>query len=381
MKKIFKLAANFSRKLKEIVEGVKAGVQLFKDIISGKLNLKDIIADFIDAITHLPEKVLGLRRIASTAWKKIGQFDPKDLPQEFQPVINFIRKVTKLFNDIKTDVMGFVYEVEQAIKVVIPQQATAIYHGIKDIINGFSIILKNPKEAIMDEKPYWFNVHDLWIEYSAMANSAFKGLNASGQKWVNESINEGEDEIMKFSKGKSSYKKIRKEIVDNFITIKKELIDPFKDLVGLADAFVNTYGKVFKLIKSIKDAYNILKEGYETARGIIDALFGTRAHKLFPVDRREVGDGCSGNGQYPSSLGSGHTEYRHDGIDLLIEMGAEIVAPFAGEITIDPEDSSTVIIKISRGSLNGTAVMITNIDPSSEIVDEESKWKLFNVLG
>lgn len=41
--------------------------------------------------------------------KKIGSFDPADLPAEFQPVINFVHRVTKLFNDIKTDVMGFVH--------------------------------------------------------------------------------------------------------------------------------------------------------------------------------------------------------------------------------------------------------------------------------
>ena len=57
MKKMIKLAANFSKKLKEISEGIKEGVQLFKDIISGKLNLKDIISELVHAIVTLPQKV------------------------------------------------------------------------------------------------------------------------------------------------------------------------------------------------------------------------------------------------------------------------------------------------------------------------------------
>ena len=57
MKKIISLAANFSQKLKQIVGGIKAGVQFFKDLISGRLSLKKIVDDIIDAITRIPKKV------------------------------------------------------------------------------------------------------------------------------------------------------------------------------------------------------------------------------------------------------------------------------------------------------------------------------------
>lgn len=63
---------------------------------------------------------------------------------------------------------------------------------------------------------------------------------------------------------------------------------------------------------------------YETARGIIDSLFGTRAHGDFPVRRREKDDQCSGSGEYPSRLGSGHTDYKHVGVDILIESGKTV---------------------------------------------------------
>lgn len=44
-------------------------------------------------------------------------------------------------------------------------------------------------------------------------------------------------------------------------TIEKELMEPFSGLIGMADTFINRYGKVFNIIKSVKDAYDILKEG------------------------------------------------------------------------------------------------------------------------
>lgn len=54
-------------------------------------------------------QVSKLRKIAASAMEKIGSLDPADLPAEFQPVIKFVHRVTKLFNDIRSDVMGFVY--------------------------------------------------------------------------------------------------------------------------------------------------------------------------------------------------------------------------------------------------------------------------------
>lgn len=65
------------------------------------------IGGYIYFILNL--QVLKLREIASSAMKKIGSFDPLDLPAEFQPLMNFVHRVTKLFNDIKSDVMGFVH--------------------------------------------------------------------------------------------------------------------------------------------------------------------------------------------------------------------------------------------------------------------------------
>lgn len=57
MKKMIKLVVNFFKKLKEISEGIKIGVQFFKDIIFGRLNIKDVINELIYVIFVLLQKV------------------------------------------------------------------------------------------------------------------------------------------------------------------------------------------------------------------------------------------------------------------------------------------------------------------------------------
>jgi hypothetical protein len=47
----------FDKIIRDIVNGIKIGVDLFKEIISGK-GLKRIIEDFISAVQSLPKKVM-----------------------------------------------------------------------------------------------------------------------------------------------------------------------------------------------------------------------------------------------------------------------------------------------------------------------------------
>lgn len=46
---------------------------------------------------------------------------------------------------------------------------------------------------------------------------------------------------------------------------------------------------------------------------------------ISPIVRREKDDQCSGSGQYPSNLGSGHSEYEHTGVDVVIESGKTVL--------------------------------------------------------
>lgn len=57
MKKLVNLAKRFDKVIKNIVGAVEDGVNLFRDIINGKLNIKDITQKFVDALEQLPQKV------------------------------------------------------------------------------------------------------------------------------------------------------------------------------------------------------------------------------------------------------------------------------------------------------------------------------------
>ena len=51
------MAKGFGGAIKGIVQGIKNGIDLFKKIISGKLSIKQLVTDFVDALEQLPKTV------------------------------------------------------------------------------------------------------------------------------------------------------------------------------------------------------------------------------------------------------------------------------------------------------------------------------------
>lgn len=56
----------------------------------------------------------------------------------------------------------------------------------------------------LDDKPYWFDVEKLLFEYSELADQAFASFRSAGKKWMKETCEEGDDPVLKFSKGNFS---------------------------------------------------------------------------------------------------------------------------------------------------------------------------------
>lgn len=96
---------------------------------------------------------------------------------------------------------------------------------------------------------------------------------------------------------------------------------------------------VFKKIYN-KDTCNlcyfaIIIFSYETARAKVESIFGPRTHRDFPGQIRLSGQGCAGNGLYPSSLGkSGVNEYSHTGLDLSILNGEYVSCIYPNDARI-----------------------------------------------
>ena len=54
---------------------------------------------------------------------------------------------------------------------------------------------------------------------------------------------------------------LKREAVQTLETIQDLLMNPFNDIMGLAETFEKRYSNLFGLVQNIKNAYNILKEG------------------------------------------------------------------------------------------------------------------------
>ena len=57
-KKTIKLAKQFDENVKKIISAIKDGVELFTDLINGRIDLKDIFDKLVDALNALPDKVI-----------------------------------------------------------------------------------------------------------------------------------------------------------------------------------------------------------------------------------------------------------------------------------------------------------------------------------
>lgn len=54
----------------------------------------------------------------------------------------------------------------------------------------------------VDDKPYWFDVEQLLAEYKPLSEEAFASLKRVGNEWYNEKIDDSEDNVKRFTKGK-----------------------------------------------------------------------------------------------------------------------------------------------------------------------------------
>ncbi|XP_076086937.1 uncharacterized protein LOC143057512 [Mytilus galloprovincialis] len=106
-KVLSKLATRFDQVIPSILGGVNAGIKMIKDLIEGKINLNDLVLAFVDSLMQLPKKVADLRSVSKKAMKRLGDYDPKELPSFLKPVKNLVARVEKFLNNLKTDVRVF----------------------------------------------------------------------------------------------------------------------------------------------------------------------------------------------------------------------------------------------------------------------------------
>ncbi|CAH1268737.1 Hypp3969 [Branchiostoma lanceolatum] len=99
---------------------------------------------------------------------------------------------------------------------------------------------------------------------------------------------------------------------------------------------------------------------YETARGIIRKIFGPKASLKFP--KKKLDPETCGGGLYPSD-GVGTKRYNIQGIDLVLPKDEEVVAPFAGEITLVDRQS----IAIATDEIKDMEAIVDGINPGTSM--------------
>ncbi|XP_067658326.1 uncharacterized protein [Haliotis asinina] len=342
LKKLFDLFFNIKD---NAINAIGTGTELFRSLANGDMNLDHVFEDFKTALEELPGK--SLMETATVV-----------IPTAAKEIFKDINKVIRSFRTFDKNPKAAISNIAACVMSVKGHVANVIT-AVMDV--------KDKCSFIHGKKPDWMKMDGPIGEIISLAKTAFTTLGKGGMKWVMESVKN--DEIAIFSHGKSSMRSEKDRLLTLLNEILDDMLGPLKGLKNMGAKFLGVFHKVYRVVMDIKEAYNILKNGFGSARSFIDRLFGPKFHKDFPNSRREKGGGCSGFGTYPSRLGTG-TEYAHDGVDVLLKTGENIISPFHGVMTLS-EDPNEVILDIRGGSLKDTHIYITNIKPNDTITRSE----------
>ncbi|KAL8609979.1 hypothetical protein ACOMHN_029472 [Nucella lapillus] len=387
----------FDQLKKQTVGAIVDGISLFINLLKGDPPFADIVKAFGDAIKNLPDKLFAAGKDINKALEKISQYEVKALPPFMRKLRNLVLKVSNLINDIRSDVTGF-YNKLMTATVVIPYGSKQIFQSVENIIDSFNNLQSDPKTAISTvtgstltigiqvkamvdavkeakeaafflkkEKPYWWNIRDQTRQLAAMAKEVVEDIKKEGPAWVKAELKEAKDTIKQFTSGKIDVKSLKRQVMEELKTI-PEIVKSLVPLENLGDEIQEAFTTFFELITSIKKAYVQLKEGARKAKEFIERVFGPKVHRRFPRTTRTPGGGCGGKGFYPSTLeAGGRPEYTYEGVDVLLNVGSKVVAPFPGIIYLSPDRGNEVMIDSRGGSPKNAVFIITNIKANDTI--------------
>ncbi|KAK2165039.1 hypothetical protein NP493_1368g00012 [Ridgeia piscesae] len=137
--------------------------------------------------------------------------------------------------------------------------------------------------------------------------------------------------------------------------LEEELEEPLRLLKQLLEPFQQAYDFFIQTVKNIKEAWRVIRNGYQTARTLLEEIFGPKMHEDWP--RKLLESSSCGDGFWESD-GKGH--YANKGIMLEVSVGQPIVAPYGGklektgprEVTITVNEMKSVKATISNVDLN-----------------------------
>ncbi|XP_078658229.1 uncharacterized protein LOC144903712 [Branchiostoma floridae x Branchiostoma belcheri] len=383
---VFKLVKLFDGVINKVIGNVKNNIIRFKKLLGSTTGSIDgIFKDIVDAAENLPNQVREFKAKAKEFIKKVGEYI--NLPPAVENVKQVVHRVSTLISDVKADVMEFYNSISDAITITLPWAAEQIESGVKMVVSSVGKLIKSPKTAIEDifkgitmiksavtgvlkakeriEKAllfkedktlHWMNLKDELSQISDDISTALSSMRDMNN-WVVQQVESNDFNKRFFG---VDIKALKEQIKTEFSDLLDGLLGPLNKVRQVPNMFLNAYKETAEIIKSIKEGYTAIKNGYDEAKSLIEQIFGAKADQDFP--RKYLESGSCGDGFYPST-GSGR--YEHQGVLLEAAVGREIGAPFSGVIKRSGDNQVT----ITTDSMEKLEVIINNVDliPEKEL--------------
>ncbi|XP_078620549.1 uncharacterized protein LOC144887293 isoform X2 [Branchiostoma floridae x Branchiostoma japonicum] len=390
---VFQTIITLDKVVDRIVGTIKSTVNNFKNLFNSasEFSFPRLIEKFADVFENLPKKIDGLIAIGQKTTVVLGEM--VNPPAYLTAIVNVVRRVTGLMNDIKRDVTKFVDSISDAITITLPWAIEQIKEAVNMVVNTLKNFFANPIAALGDvqkavikiqngifkvldaknriqksclflkgQRPYWFDIKtvitEIWDEVLAAKDVLINSVKNLAKPDLSATKYNTAKRFKKFTG--IGPKVIKKQLEDEVITAFGIFEGPLRVLQELAAPFVDTYELVVGKMRAVKAAYTFVKNAYTKARTLLSKIFGPKMHKDFPRKLLQA-TSCSGYGPYPST---GNGKYKHQGVDLELNK-TSIKVPFTGILRIN--DSSAGLVSILVDDPDGIELIIQPITvPSSK---------------
>ncbi|XP_078585865.1 uncharacterized protein LOC144867676 [Branchiostoma floridae x Branchiostoma japonicum] len=376
---VFRLVKLFDGSINKVVNNIKDNIIRFKRLLSRTTGSIDgIFRDMIEAVENLPNQVREFRVKAKVFIRKSGEYT--NLPPVVENVKQVVHRVSSLISDIKAEVMEFYHSIADAVTITLPWASKQIETGVRMVVSSIERLIKTPATAIEDiykgvtlikfavagvleakeriEKAllfnedktlHWMNLQQDLLKIDDDISVALDSL-LELDDWAMQQV-EATDITIRFYGVNITV--LRQQIVTELRGLMDGLVGSVAEVRRIPVAFLSAYNETVDIIKSIKDGYQAVKNGYDEAKSLVEQIFGNKADQDFP--RKYLESPTCGDGFYPSTGGG---RYAEQGVLLEAGAGQQIGAPFSGIV----RRSGSHQVTITTDAMEKLDVIIGNVD-------------------
>eukprot|EP00058_Branchiostoma_floridae_P013161 XP_002598649.1 hypothetical protein BRAFLDRAFT_118374 [Branchiostoma floridae] len=289
---VFQTIITLDKVVDRIVGTIKSTVNNFKNLFNSasEFSFPRLIEKFADVFENLPKKIDGLIAIGQKTTVVLGEM--VNPPAYLTAIVNVVRRVTGLMNDIKRDVTKFVDSISDAITITLPWAIEQIKEAVNMVVNTLKNFFANPIAALGDvqkavikiqngifkvldaknriqksclflkgQRPYWFDIKtvitEIWDEVLAAKDVLINSVKNLAKPDLSATKYNTAKRFKKFTG--IGPKVIKKQLEDEVITAFGIFEGPLRVLQELAAPFVDTYELVVGKMRAVKAAYTFVK--------------------------------------------------------------------------------------------------------------------------